>query len=227
MMDRQGRHTNHSLPMSGKIIHDVSVTLGGLCTYWPGDPAFQRDQVLRLADGGVADVSRLTLSAHAGTHVDSPAHFIAGARTLDQYPPSRFVLPATVVDVADDECVRPEHIASMPLAAGEALLLKTRNSARGLCRAGTFCEQYVYLSPDAARLCAQRRLGLVGIDYLSVDRYGDEGFPAHMELLSHDVLILETIDLAAVAPGRYTLSCLPLKLKDCEASPVRAVLIED
>ncbi len=208
------------------MIHDISVTLGGPCTYWPGDPAYQREQTLRLADGGEADVSKLTLSVHAGTHVDSPAHFIAAARTLDQYPPSRFVLPASVVEVDDDECVRPEHLAGVTLAAGEALLLKTRNSARGLCMTGRFEERYVYLSLEAARLCVQRRLGLVGIDYLSVDRYGGEGYPTHLELLGHDVLILETLDLRAIAPGRYTLSCLPLKLKDCEGSPVRAVLIE-
>ncbi len=209
------------------MIHDISVTLGGRCTYWPGDPAYERVQTLRLADGGVADVSRLTLSVHAGTHVDSPAHFIAGGRTLDQYGPERFILPATVVEIDDDECVRPEHLAALPLAAGEALLLKTRNSAAGLCTRGQFSERYVYLSLEAARLCVQRRLGLVGIDYLGVDRFGGDGFPVHMELLGNDVLILETVNLAGVPAGRYTLSCLPLKIRDCEGSPVRAVLMSE
>ncbi len=88
-----------------------------------------------------------------------------------------------------------------------------------------FSEEYVCLTPDAARLCVSRGVGLVGIDYLSVDSYEDASLPVHRTLLENDILILEGIDLKDVPCGRYTLICLPLRIKDAEASPVRAVLV--
>jgi arylformamidase len=65
---------------------------------------------------------------------------------------------------------------------------------------------------------------MVGIDCASIERYGSEGDPVHRRLLENDLLILEGLDLGGVPPGRYCLSCLPLRIKGCEASPVRAVL---
>lgn len=68
-------------------------------------------------------------------------------------------------------------------------------------------------------------MNLVGIDYLSIDRYGDEDYPAHRALLEANVLILEGADLADVAPGPYTLVALPLKIAGADGSPVRAILL--
>lgn len=212
--------------MSAGRVMDITVTLGAEAPVWPGDTPYQREMRDTMAGGNVADVSRLTLSAHAGTHIDSPAHFIASARKLDAYGVERFVLPAVVVAVDDVKAVRAEHLADVEIAPGEALLLRTSNSTTGLCRRQAFSEEFVALTAGAARWCVDRQLGMVGIDYLSIDPYGD-CFDAHYTLLGNDVLVLECVDLADAAPGRYTLVCLPLKLPDCEASPVRAVLLAD
>ena len=211
--------------MHSTRVIDITVTLGTEAPVWPGDTPYQREMRDTIAGGGVSDVSRLTLSAHAGTHIDSPAHFIAGAPTLDAYGPERFVLPAVVVAVDDARSVRAEHLADVDIAPGEALLLRTRNSADGLPGTPAFSQEFTALALDAAEWCVSKRLGMVGIDYLSIDPYGDS-FDAHTALLGNDVLVLECVDLAGAPPGRYTLVCLPLKLPDCEASPVRAVLLD-
>jgi arylformamidase len=67
---------------------------------------------------------------------------------------------------------------------------------------------------------------LVGIDYLSVEKFGSDDFETHLTLLSAGVVIVEGLDLRAVAPGRYDLACLPLKLAagSGDGAPARAVL---
>ena len=65
---------------------------------------------------------------------------------------------------------------------------------------------------------------MVGLDYLSVDRFGDDAYPAHRALLGGGVLILEGIDLSGVEEGAYMLYALPLKIEAGDGSPVRAVL---
>jgi arylformamidase len=208
------------------VIHDITVTLGAESTAYPGDTPYLRDLTARIRDGDVSDVSRLTISCHAGTHLDAPAHFIPGAKTLDQYRAENFVLPALVVNIEDELCVRRRDLKGLKLSAGEAVLFRTRNSTSGLITSGAFSEQYVHLSLEAAELCVERGIQLVGLDYLSVDRYGDDGFPVHRKLLGSGVLILETVNLRDVPPGKYTLIALPLKLAGAEASPVRAILVQ-
>lgn len=209
----------------GMQVHDISVTLGIEAAAYPGDVAFERSVQSTLAQGAPYELSSLTLSAHAGTHIDAPAHVVAGGMALDDYPVRSFVRPALVVEVPDAPAVRPEHLVGARLRPGEALLFRTGNSRSGRSRQPVYAEQYVYLSSEAAALCVAHGAGLVGIDYLSVDPPHDETLAAHHILLGAGVLVLEGIDLAGVAPGRYLLVCLPLKMAHTEASPVRAVLL--
>jgi arylformamidase len=206
-------------------IYDISVVLGRESIDFPGDEPFARKWTERLRDGGVCDLSSLTLSAHAGAHLDSPAHFLPRGKALEAYPLREFIRPAQVVEIRDPECVRPEALEALEIPEGDAVLFKTENSLSGRSRGGTFPERFVYISGEAAAFLVRKKAGLVGLDAISIERYGDKTFPAHGTLLKNDVLILEGIHLGDVPPGRYTLICLPLKLEKCEASPVRAVLV--
>jgi len=100
----------------------------------------------------------------------------------------------------------------------ERVLFSTRNSE--LWDQPSFSGDFVGISPQAASLLIERGVRLVGIDYLSV------GVPeTHRELLSHGVVLLEGLDMRAVAPGRYRLVCLPLRIAGADGAPARAVLI--
>jgi arylformamidase len=208
-----------------KQIYDISLTLGQQEAVYPGDPEFKQETVTSLADGGIAEVSEFSICAHCGTHLDLPAHFIQGARTMETYPPGDFILPARVVQIDDEEAVTLRELESKKIEPGGAVLFKTTNSESGLVCSGSFSHRYVYLTPDAARFCVTRGVKLVGLDYYSVDLYGDSGYPTHHVLLNGNVMILEGINLAEVQEGDYTLIALPLKIKGAEASPVRAVLV--
>lgn len=208
-----------------QAIYDISVTLGAEAIDYPGDTLYSREPLLSLDRGDFCQLSALRLSAHAGTHLDAPAHFIAGAKTLDRYAIADFIFSAQVISIADPDSVKAEHLADLRSQAGQALLFRTENSRTGRCCGGRFYREYVYLSPEAARECVKKEVGLVGLDYVTIEQYENKDFKAHKILLEAGVLILESIDLRAVPDGQYSLFCLPLKLKGAEASPVRAVLM--
>jgi arylformamidase len=206
-------------------IYDITTTLGGGAVNWPGNPPYSRELVSRLEDGQSYTLSKITLPTHIGTHVDTPSHFIIKGKTLDDYPIERWILPALVVDIKDQEVIRPSELENLDLEPGDALLFKTANSAQGLCVKGEFVERYVHMSPESADLCVARKLSMVGIDYASVEKYGLPDAPAHYKLLGNDILILEGLNLKDVPPGKYTLFCLPMKIKGAEGAPARAVLV--
>jgi len=91
---------------------------------------------------------------------------------------------------------------------------------------GVFSSDYVYLTPEAARFCATKQIKLVGIDYITIDSFKSKEFLSHKILLENNIIILESINLKHVPAGSYTLFCLPLKIYNGEASPVRAVLLQ-
>lgn len=222
MPDRSKIATNH--PADFKEIYDISVPLNEVPIY-PGDRPFSQEWMARLDSGDGYNLSALALGSHAGTHLDFPSHLLGGGKGQDEYPPGSFIMPAEVVCVSGDGPVLPDSLPKSGIESGQALLFRTRNSRRRLMHQADFSEDFVSLSAQAARLCVARGVRLVGIDYLSVDEYGDDSLPVHRTLLENNILILEGIDLETVACGRYTLICLPLRIEGAEASPVRAVLV--
>ena len=107
----------------------------------------------------------------------------------------------------------------------ERLLIRSRNSERW-AGATEFDTGFVALALDAAQWIAERRLRLVGVDYLSVQRFSDDP-ETHRVLMRAGVAILEGLDLSRAPAGRYRLTCLPLWLADSEAAPARAILEPD
>jgi arylformamidase len=205
-------------------VYDISVPLKMVPAY-PGDRPYFREWMARLDEGDDYCLSALALSSHAGTHLDFPSHLLKGGKSQEQYSMNRFILPAEVIAVSGEGPVLPPCLSDCKIDKGLALLFKTGNSKKQLMHQAAFSEEFVYLSLDVAHLSVAAQVSLVGIDYLSVDKYGDDSLPVHRTLLENDVLILEGIDLADVPSGRYSLICLPLSIRDAEASPVRAVLV--
>ena len=103
------------------------------------------------------------------------------------------------------------------------LLLRTRNSELWSVKIPEFKKDFVALTHDAAQWIVDKGIRLVGVDYLSVQRFYDDS-RTHQILLGADVIALEGLDLSEVKPGFYELICLPLKLVGAEGAPTRVVL---
>lgn len=203
---------------------DISVPLReGMPTY-PGDPPFEKTPAKSRDAGDAAEVSRLTLGSHAGTHVDVPFHFVAGGADVPAVGTAPFVGPCRVVEATGVPRVDAADVEKLAPAAGERILFKTDNSA--LWARDEFAADYVYLTAGAAGVLAERRVALVGWDYLSVEEFDAVDAPAHKTLLAANVMILEGLNLADVRAGEYFLAALPLALAEGDGAPARAVLLE-
>lgn len=202
-------------------IHDVTVPLAAGMSTYPGDPPFVLESVQRLGDAPY-ELSRLALSTHTGTHVDAPSHFIPGGASVDQLPLEILLGKARVVELLVREQVGRADLEALDLRDDLRVLLKTRMSGQ-LLKPG-YHQDHVHLSEDAALYLAQAGIKLVGIDYLSVDRFGSTDFPAHRALLGAGVIVLEGLDLSEVEPGEYEMACLPLRIAGGDGAPARVVL---
>lgn len=200
-----------------KII-DVSVAVSPSTVTWENElaPVIERISSIEAGDG--YNLSRLAFGSHTGTHVDAPLHFIDGGGSIDQLPLDVLIGPALVIDARDIVKEIDAELLERELPVGcQRVLFNTRNSE--LWNEPGFRSDFVGISPRAASFLVERGVRLVGIDYLSVG-----GPETHRELLSHDVVCLEGLDLRGVAAGSYQLVCLPLRLVGADGAPARAVL---
>ena len=209
-------------------IFDISVAISTEDTpVYAGDPDIEIVAHAALARGDAANVSRLRFGAHTATHVDAPAHFIEGARKVAETPLDTLVGRVLVVRVADDrDAVEAEDIATLVPVGTLRVLFKTRNSAFWSQGGGVFREDFTYIAPAAAHALVSRGVQLVGIDYLSVEKFHSDNFETHKTLLSRGIVIIEGLDLRNVEAGEYELMCLPLKITGGlgDGAPARAIL---
>lgn len=209
-------------------IYDITILITPDLPVWPGDPQVELERVSKIEDGANSNVSRIAMSAHTGTHVDAPYHFLGDSPiTIEQLPLNVLTGSAQVVYVPEDvSLITRQILSSLPLiTSSKRLLFHTRNSRFWAEKTPGFQKTFVGLSLDAAEMLVEIGVQLIGIDYLSVAPY-KKSRPTHEALLKAGIIILEGIDLSQVPGGEYELYCLPLKLGGADGAPARAILIK-
>ncbi|HEV8188485.1 MAG TPA: cyclase family protein [Pyrinomonadaceae bacterium] len=208
-------------------IYDVTVPVSNELPTWPSDPGVEIVDYRSFAAGDGVNVSMLNLGAHTGTHVDAPAHFIDGAAKVESLPLDALIGDALVIEVPEEIRAIDEKFVQQHYVAGtERVLFKTRNSAFWSEADPQFHTDFTYLDLPAAKWLVEQGIKLVGIDYLSIEKYASEKHETHLALLSHGVVILEGLNLTGIVAGKYELICLPLRLRSNkgDGAPARVVL---
>jgi arylformamidase len=208
-------------------IYDVSLPISPDMPVWPGNPAVVLEQVSSMDAGAHDNVSRLACGVHTGTHVDAPHHFMNDHRTAESLSLDVLVGPACVIQIPlEVMVVNAQVLEKAGIPSGiERLLLKTSNSGLWKRAEKKFDPAFVGISADGADWLVQHNVKLIGIDYLSVAPY-HQSVPTHRILLGVGMVVVEGMDLSAIAPGTYSLYCLPLKLVGSDGAPARTILVE-
>lgn len=206
-------------------IYDISLTISPTMPTWPSDPSVVLERVSKIEDGNHANVSRLSMSAHTGTHVDAPYHFLPRGKTIEHLRMTDLTGRVYVLNLPDAKLITAQVLeqAEIPPRT-RRILFKTRNSEYWAKPDLDFQTDFVAISADGAEYLVKRGIKLIGIDYLSIAPFGDS-VPTHETLLRAGIIILEGLNLSEVTQGRYTLYCLPLKLAGADGAPARAILI--
>ncbi len=205
--------------------YDVTLAITRDMPVWPGDTPPILEQIDSIAAGNTANTSQIKMSAHTGTHVDAPHHFMNDGRTVEGLPMDTLIGRAYVLHLPDVDLITAAVLKAAEIPPRtRRLLFKTRNSEYWAKGVKAFQTDFVAISPDGAEYLVDRNVKLVGIDYLSVAPY-KAGAPTHRIFLGAGVVLVEGLDLSKVSQGRYTLHCLPLKLAGSDGAPARVILV--
>jgi len=205
---------------------DVTAPLDAATTpTYPGDTKPRFELLRSFERGDKVTLSSYLMTAHAGTHVDAPLHFVANGASIDQVPLSALMGAARVIDCSPDaQAIDVAELSKHNWRGAKRILFRTRNSRNSWMTDPNFHQDFTYIAPDAAQLLADSGVRLVGIDYLSAEKFGAPEARTHQILLGRNIPIVEGLDLRSVRAGEYDFIILPLRVVGHEAAPARALL---
>ena len=206
-------------------IKDITLAFRSDLPLWPGDPVPIVSLMKSQEGGDPCNVTRLDTGVHFGTHLDAPSHFIRGGKAVEELNLDLLIGPCFVGEILGVKEITPKHLETLSIPSGtKRLLIKTDNSARWNNPKHQFDQEYVALTATAAQWVVDKGIGLIGIDYLSIQLFADVESTTHLVLLGAEVIIVEGLDLREISSGSYNLICLPMKIAGADGAPVRAVL---
>lgn len=206
-----------------KKYYDITINISENLVTFPGDPCYQAEQVNSLDEGSHFHLNKLFLGNHTGTHIDFPSHVIKNGKTSSDFPIENLIGSGLIIDVPElHRSITKHFIRNLPIQKNDFVLFKTTNSK--ISKHAPFTEKYVYIEPDAAEELLIKGAKIIGIDYISVDKYESEDLPVHKCLLSNDVLIVENLELNNVPTGRCKIYIMPMKINDMDGLPARVIV---
>jgi kynurenine formamidase len=211
-------------------IIDLSRPITDGMYHFSGDPIPRVKTFSTIEETGWA-LTQFTLGSHSGTHVDAPSHAVKGGATIDTLPLEKFLGEAVVLDLSykkPGEAITGENIEK---AAGG----RVRPSDIALILTGMakhwgkeeYLTKYPYLTEDAAKWLVNSKVKLVGIDWLTVEKFGSKEGLTHRALLSSEIPIVENlVNLEKIKDERVLFVCFPIKLAGRDGAPARAIGIK-
>lgn len=181
----------------------------------------------KLEEG--ANESKLDIQVHTGTHVDAPYHVLANGKKIDELSADKFMGKCVVLDFTKSKNAITDNSITknslkiilnkkLKINKGEIVLLKTKNSLEK-----EFDFNFAYLEISGAEYLVSKKIKAVGIDSLGIER-NQPNHPTHNILAQKNIPIFEGLDLSKIKQGRYFFHGLPLKIRNGDGSPVRAIL---
>ena len=194
-------------------IYDITQEILSAEVY-PGDPMPKVESLCSMEAGDLYNLSKFSMCAHNGTHIDAPLHFIKDRKSVDEIDTSHFIGEAFVA----------AHEGLMSATDAENIVAKAsftdHNSAKRILIKGNST-----VTEEAASVFVKSGILLIGVESQSVGPI-DAPMSTHLILLGAGVVLLEGVRLTDVPEGEYILSAAPLKIAGIEGAPCRAALIK-
>ena len=211
------------MSLEGRTIIDISPEISSKTAVFPGDTPFEQNFLLKIDSGHNIDLSTIKTTVHIGAHTDAPRHYHADGLSMAEQKLNYYIGSAQVIEVflGKGQRITPKDLTHIDIQAPR-VLFKTGSFPDP----NSWNDDFVSLSAELVNFLAAKKVILVGIDTPSVDLANDQILESHTAIYKNNMAILEGIILSQASAGLYDLVCLPLKIANADASPVRAILLK-
>lgn len=209
-----------------KVI-DLTHTIKENMPVYPGDDTPKLIPVSTYEKDGFKE-TLLQMYSHTGTHMDTPAHIFAGRTALDEFPIEQFIGKALVIDCRDLEggqVISMERINKVLDRAKKADFLLFNLGWDKRWGTDSYFGEYPCIDDEVLDFIINGNYKGIGFDVMGLDPISDVNLPRHKRLFQDtDIINIENLkNLDLCGRELFYFSCFPLKIEDCDGSPIRAV----
>jgi len=205
-------------------LYDISVEIKkDMVVYKNKSKKKPKIKITRILKQG-ANESKLELDLHTGTHADAYFHMLAKGKTMEKINLGKFIGNCVILDfskIKNKVITEHDFKKNKKIKKDDIVLLKTRNK-----QLKKFNKNFTYLDKMGAKYLSNKKIKCIGIDNLGIER-AQPKHDTHKVLFNKNIPIIEGLELSKIKPGRYFFIGFPLKIKDGDASPIRAVLVRN
>jgi len=201
---------------------DITVPLRHGMAHYPGDPAIIITDVADMREGDSANAQNYSFGSHTGTHFDPPFHQVMSGAKADTLPADILIGKAKVFEFMSGKDIDLNDVQPLDIEADDIVLFKTGNSAHMF--EDEFFEDFAGVLPDAAQFLVDKKIRAVGIDYLSIEKFGTKVNKTHHRLLGAGIPIIEGLNLQNAPQGTYKMTAMFMLIENSDGAPVRAIL---
>lgn len=168
-------------------------------------------------------ISSIHMISHTGTHIDAPSHMIKDALNLENFNLGYFLGKATILNISS-EVIDIEQLKTIEVYLNEVNFLLINTGWSKFWGTPKYLMNYPALTEEAAKYLSNFKLRAVGVDTISVDRYDTKDFNIHKILFNQNMLPIENLtNLDRISKNIFDFISLPLKYKNSDGAPVRAI----
>ncbi|WPC39716.1 cyclase family protein [Clostridium sp. JS66] len=212
-------------------IIDLTHTISENMPVYPGTEGPKLEAASTYEKNGFKE-TLLTMFSHTGTHMDSPAHLFSQRTTLDSFSPEQFVGKGLVIDCSDlkeGEKITIKYIEAVKENADKTQFILFHTGWDKYWGTSSYFGEYPYITEEVAEYLLNSNKKGVGLDVIGIDPIEDENLTIHKKLLAEsNIVIIENLTcLDKVGDDLFTFCALPLKFKNSDGAPVRAIAILD
>jgi kynurenine formamidase len=228
----KNRNSNSNAITISRIFYDLTHLISQDTPIYQGDPQPDFEPSSTIEKDSY-NVTRIIMGSHSSTHVDAQKHFMMYGNSIDREPISKFIGESVVIDLSGKRNIG-EGITfsdfeslSKVIKDNDILLIYTGTSEYWMTDHDIKYD-FTYLEPSAAQWIVDHHVKCIGIDTVSVEKYGSKEGLSHKILLSSSVGIIENLNsnLKNLSGKRVFLVCMPLLLEGVDGSPARTIAFD-
>jgi len=211
-----------------KVI-DLTHTISENMPVYPGTDGPKLEVASTYEKNGFKE-TLLTMFSHTGTHMDSPAHLFSQRTTLDSFSAGQFVGKGIVVDCSnlkEGQKITMKYIEAVKEKADIAQYILFYTGWDKYWGMDAYFGDYPYITEEVAEYLINSKKKGVGVDVIGIDPIKDENLTIHKKLFTEtDIVVIENLkSLDKVGDEIFTFCALPIKFKNSDGAPTRAIAI--
>lgn len=207
------------------MIIDLTQTLENGISIYPGteEPVFEQLSTVK-SDGSA--VIKMNISTHSGTHVDSPAHFVDQAKTLDQFTIEELHGNGLVINCFNTDSITLDLLKSYKDKISNSSFILFYSGWDKKWKSAEYLNPFPMLTLEAIDWLLQFPIKGLGFDSISADSIDSVDFPNHQAILGNGIIIIENLcHLDQLLEKNFEFYTIPLKIKESDGSPIRAFAV--